>query len=527
MRTAWTVLTAMIAGALVGLWGGDGMGQEDPGEYWTESPPFLNGSLHGAYRMRLAALSDFELDDEGSVAAGGKRLYHRLRLNPRLSFGRRVSLISEVDVFNGNLVADRPSGVQASLTEFGNSTDGLGSPVLRECYVQWDSPAGVFKVGQQTSHWGLGILANSGKEDSFFAETVGGDLVERFLFITRPLALFSDSGFAQRLHLALGADAVFRDENADWMAGDRAYQGVGSLFYLNGGFFAGFYTAWRTQEDSQTKVVSYERGSNVSVDLAFPPDTLDVLALDLFLRYKLEFNGGRLSVGGEGVFVTGSTTRGTSPASPEELDVRQWGGAVNAEVMLTDPGIAVLTLAGYASGDSNPSGDSATAFRFDPAWRAGMILFEDVLAGLTANSARRLAGDRPIPPSGIRSVPTGGGVTNAFFVAPGLAFIPLEGLEIRGVVLWALAPEGISDPYLTSLVNGGYPVNHWNVPSRSKNLGWELDGGVQWAAIDDDSFQVVLSAAAGTFLPGQAFDAGDSRGLERVSEARAVVEVKW
>jgi len=520
------IRVAVAALALVGPGVLDAAAQEGRA-VWEPQGSSLGGSLHGGYRMRFQSLSDFEVDDGGNEALAGERLYHRLRLDPSLTMGSHVALRGELDVFNGDLAGETSTTGSSLLLEPMDENRGVDSLFLREAYLEWDSPVGLLRAGQQTSQWGLGILANSGKQDSHFADTRGGDIVERVMFVSRPGALFSDSEFANRLYLALGGDAVLRDENADWLEGDRAYQAVGSLFYMSDSVFAGFYSAWRTQTDRETNVNSVEPAANTTLGLTFPGDTLDVVALDMFARYRLTFDGGRMALSGEGVFVTGKTTRGTNENSPDELDVRQWGAAVEADVMLNSPGIGSSVLAGYASGDANSAGDAATAFKFDPAWRVGMILFEDVLSRVSVNSAQRLVGDRPIPPSGARSIPTNGAVTNALFVAPGVAFAPWEELRLRLGALWAVAPEGLTDPYLTSLKNGGQPVNSWNSSTVSNNLGWELDGGVEWSLVSEDRFEILVGAAGGMFFPGEAFDAGEQQGIDRVSKARLLVDVKW
>ena len=51
----------------------------------------------------------------------------------------------------------------------------------RYLYVEYRSPIGVFRVGQQGSYWGMGLLANDGDHPTLFGEYQRGSLVERVL----------------------------------------------------------------------------------------------------------------------------------------------------------------------------------------------------------------------------------------------------------------------------------------------------------------------------------------------------------
>src|SRR5699024_2334908 len=51
------------------------------------------------------------------------------------------------------------------------------------------------------------------------------------------------------IYLALGADLVWRDENADLLAGDRAWQGMAAAFYRTTDTQGGLYAVYRDQED--------------------------------------------------------------------------------------------------------------------------------------------------------------------------------------------------------------------------------------------------------------------------------------
>jgi len=500
--------------------------QEHDGLFWGNRSGGLSGSLHGDYRMRFVEQSAFLLNEKGEETTVEEYLSHRLRLGPELGFGKQVRLVSQVDLFDGHLFGDTsPDGKELLLVPQ-DENHGFDSLLLRKLYLQWESPIGLVQVGQDASHWGLGLLANAGEEDGPFSDSRGGDLVERVLFATAPGAWFSDSPAARRLVLALAADAVFRDDNADWMEGDRAYQAVAAAYYKDDDLFAGVYGAWRTQKDRELYVESWEQYvTPLSIEL--PGDELDVYATDLFLRYRLGFDEGALELAAEGALVFGTTSRGRNDNSPKQLDVLQGGAAALLRVELDAIGIAAEMRTGYASGDRNAADGKATGFRFDPGYRVGMILFDDVLSALSAHSAQRLLDDRAVPPSGARFLPTNGAVTNTFFLAPEVEYRPWRPLVLAVGALWAMAPAGLADPYNTNAANGGYLLNPYGVDPGSDQLGYEVDGGIWIIPVDTEAVELSLAAQGGMFVPGQALSREDGLDLSPVLKARFLLDLRW
>lgn len=500
--------------------------QERDGVFWGERGGSLSGSLHGDYRLRFVKQSAFQLDETGEESTVEVYLSHRLRLGPELGFGRRVRLVSQVDLFDGHLLGDTSPDGRTLLLEPQDENHGLDSLLLRRLHLQWESPIGLLQVGQDASQWGLGLLANAGEEDGPFSDSRGGDLVERVLFATAPAAWFSDSPLARRFILALAADAVFRDDNADWMEGDRAYQAVAAAYYRDDDLFAGIYGAWRTQKDRRLWVESWEEHVP-PLSIEVPGDELDVFAADLFLRYRLGFDEGAIELAAEGALVFGTTSRGRNENSPKQLDVLQGGAAALLRFELDAVGIAADLRGGYASGDRNSADGRATGFRFDPGYRVGMILFDDVLSSLSAHSAQRLLDDRAVPPSGARSLVTNGAVTHALFVAPEVEYRPWRPLVLAVGFVWAMMPAGLADPYNTNAANGGYPLNPYGVDTGSDQLGYEVDGGLWVIPVDTEAVELSFAAQGGMFVPGQALAREGGIDLSPVLKARFLLDLRW
>ncbi len=518
--------TGRFVAALCLLWATAGSAQERDGLFWGDRGGGLSGSLHGDYRIRFVEQSAFLLDETGQESTVEEYLTHRLRLGPEVGFGKKVRLVSQVDLFDGHIFGDTSQDADGLLLESAAENRGLDSLLLRKLHVQWESPIGLFQVGQDASHWGLGMLANSGEQDGPFSDSRGGDLVERALFATAPGAWFSDDPLARRFILALAADAVFRDDNADWMEGDRAFQAVAAAYYKDNDLFAGVYGAWRTQEDRRSWVESGEPwGTPLTIDL--PGEKLDVFATDLFLRYRLGFEQGALELAAEGALVMGTTTRGRNDNSPDRLDVLQGGVTGLIRVELDSLGIAADVRTGWASGDTNAGDGKATGFRFDPGYRVGMILFDDVLSAYSAHSVQRLLDNRAVPPSGARSLPTNGSVAHSFFLAPEVEYRPWRPLVLAVGALWAMAPGGLADPYNTNAVNGGYPLNPYGVDPGSDQLGYEVDGGIWVIPVDTNAVELSLAAQGGMFVPGEALARADGLDSSPVLKARFLLDLRW
>jgi hypothetical protein len=184
---------------------------------------------------------------------------------------------------------------------------------------------------------------------------------------------------------------------------------------------------------------------------------------------------------------------------------------------------------GYASGDRNTLDGTARAFKFDPGYRVGMILFDDVLDAVSANAADRLAdpADKAVPPSGTRSIPTNAAVANAWFVAPAFSCSPLEWLGIDVGGMWAMAPVGLVDAYRTNVLAGGYPTNPWGAAAEGKNLGFEGSGGLRLRLPQLASLRTVLALQGGAFFPGDAFETEDGSTLGTIWKVRALIDVGW
>ncbi|MBE7481196.1 MAG: hypothetical protein HS104_14590 [Polyangiaceae bacterium] len=143
--------------------------------------------------------------------------YHWLRLTPRVSYRDNLTLIGQLDVPRGFFGGQETRHVEAAERPY-DDRQPLGIEP-RWLYLEYLSPIGLFRVGQQPSHWGMGILANDGDHPTLFGDYYGGSIAERIAFATKPAG--KDSPFT----VAIAGDLVFKDATADLTDDDRAFQG--------------------------------------------------------------------------------------------------------------------------------------------------------------------------------------------------------------------------------------------------------------------------------------------------------------
>lgn len=396
--------------------------------------------------------------------------------------------------------------------------------VPRAAWLGIETPIGILRLGHMTSSWGLGLLANDGTDGpessrsplDFFNDRTHGDLVERIFFITRPLLAVdsvTEDSLAGWFYLGLGGDLVYLDENASLPDGDLAGQAVLAIGMrpprssLWGEipdrleWEAGAYSVYRKQRDRERKG---ERDTG-----------LEIGAVDLFgrLRGPLQLGSAArpvvASAAVEMAWLFGSTTRVESEegGAGQALGVEAYGIAGELVLELPAPRIDLGLRVGLATGDANPDDDTLYRFAFDRDFKAGLILFDHVLAELSA-SARDAAidpGRSALPPHGIDELPTGGAIAGVLFVNPVVVARLLDGdLALAVGALWARASAPLVDP-VASFERGGEPSNAFGGSTRdARSLGLELDLGVRYRLAFGPWGILEARAEYGVFLFGEA-----------------------
>ena len=479
-------------------------------------------SVDARYRVWGESLdiADFDAAKSDELTA----IYQQARIDIEAasgSFGARL----ETDLFSGRLWGDEPpaappafesSGTRASENEAFGDIGNFIDP--RNAYVEYQSLF-LLRVGLQTSNYGFGLVANDGVEadGELFNQKFGGDRVFRALLATRPFALFSGARALKQVTVAVGGDVVYRDDNAEFLDDDRAYQAIASVFYSDANpadpedsRFLGFYYAFRDQEDASG-------------------DELNVSAFDV--SGKTTWNDDAdmwfYALGFESALIKGDTTRTFTQTGDLSTEVMGVGAAGEAEVRWKPLAMAVKLKLGYASGDANPDDDTLYRFRFDPNYHVGLVLFDQYIPAVTRTAYTRAADPSRsgAPPKGVEGLISEGAVENAVYVNPHLLFGDPDGLLTGVGFLWAQSAVPLYDPY-NSFVNGGIPVGVRGAPA-SRDLGMEIDVAARYRHRIVDRLQIEGKVEYGILFPGDAFNDASGASAAPQNLVRGRLALLW
>lgn len=421
---------------------------------WTAPLPVF--TLHGYFRVRGemqdtfylgridAPFSRFRPFENGVVPEGGgcgdaldgtacdtealSFANTRLRLEPTLALSDDVRVHLQLDVFDNMVLGSTPDGFvvntdaasydrtpRVPLDSFTTTAQPpvayrnslSDSVVARRAWAEVTNRGlGQLRFGRMGSHWGLGLLANGGEG----ADADYQSDVDRVMFITRLRSFylvgaydFAAEGFIQQNlndMSALAYDAGQEDDVDQWVLAvahradeeDQQERLQRGDWVLN----AGAYFVYRSQFLSSQGAYGAFEGppppSEVSSHLrrrdaeAFIPD---VWAQFLWRKLRIEI---------EAVLIAGSIHDATvrpdmgSTDGLTDLNVFQFGTALEAEYRLLDDKLGLYFHAGFATGDSDTEGltldeglapqhsdSTISTFRFHPAYRIDLILWRSIM----------------------------------------------------------------------------------------------------------------------------------------------------
>ena len=499
----------------------------------------LTIDVHGELQLRGQAQSSFPMDvsattvnaNPGAIADSlGQHAFFTqwVRLTPQLQYRDWLRVVVQLNMFQDYVFGDTTHDVGADYYARDDARDAWAYVELRWAYAQFLTKIGLFRVGQQSNHWGLGILANDGDHPSLFGDYRGGNTVEQVLFATKPAG--KDSPFA----LVLGGNLVYQDWQARLYRGDVAFQGVLAGFYDKGPNQIGVFATLRSQETDKS-----------AAQYAGYSDNIVAAALDVAGRFATPIPGSPTAFlygAGELAFILGSTNELRSPdqaLTGQNTEIQSYGAAAKLGVVhqareesvaptgqvpttsaplgsSSDPqtwgDVAAQVEVGYASGDANPYDTTEHRFTFDPNHKVGLLLFDEVMRWQTARAATAAQdpllqnGTRPTP--GVNLLSSNGGVFGAEYIYPTVVVRPRPWVDIKAGAVIAQTTADLVDPYRVA-TQGAY-VNYRGGDARRHDLGIELDGGFEFRLRLERALRVQLGAEAGVLFPGGAF--ADSTG---------------
>lgn len=436
----------------------------------------------------------------------------RLRVEPTFNVSDQIRVLSQIDVLDDVVLGSTPEGLftrsdgvalpfdsRGQLVPHAGVNGDRSSIAVKRAWAEVQTPLGLLSFGRMPSHWGLGMLSNmgGGVDDDYgdsvdrvqFALTPIGTPVGKLVFVpmyeivatgltsTQSLDTFfppTSYGLGQPFDRdpgddakAIGLKAVRIDTEEEMKR--KFERGEGSLNF-------GLWYMYKSQTYLFTPATTFSTTAPVTVD------RLDAFAhtIDLWTRWQTK----RFRLELEGAAIIGE--RG--PAL-----LRQFGAVLQGEYTFADGRLALGGEVGFASGDSNPGfgarpgrpcftgAEQATQgpclagsfdgpqysardqlqdernFRFNPAYRVDLVLFRQIL----------------------------GGVTDALYFKPTLRYELLEGLTGQVSIVYSQAMEPTSTP-----------------STNSRPLGIEADLSLRYQS--DDGF--FSSLEYGVFQPLAGFD---------------------
>lgn len=456
----------------------------------AESP--FGVAIPGEFRLRYSGLSDISLaTSPGSTTMpdtlGQNQWFEAwIRLRPMFRFGERFKVNFSLDVTR-TVVADNPAQFVPFVRDPRTEVLPFGVVDIRTGYIEWNSPVGFFRVGQQAFSWGLGILANSGEDMPTFGDYRMGDLVERVAFATRP------GGASSNVVAAIAGDIVYRDRTTSLVDGDIALQAVLSVFWQD------HTCTTRCDRRRVGGLLSYR-------DVSFGNgDTLGVFVADLLARWEWPTpdRTGRVWAGMEIAGIFGSTDAARTQYF-DSHSIEQLG--VVAELGMAREGKFRVSLeGGWASGDRNPVDGAQRRMTFNPSHRVGLVLFPEVINWQTARSAA-IAVDPGItgrPARGANLLTSSGGVTGAAYLYPTAQVFLGRYLDLRGGLVIAMASSDWVDPI--SVQRYGTARNYRGGDATRRDLGLELDLGVNASFPLRGGVRIEGGVQGGVLFPGRAF----------------------
>lgn len=491
-------------------------------EEWTEEKRKLElFTLDGYLRVRPTLFYKFDLG-KPALPAGtplGRQFWTRsprsasektqaganmrFRLDPSFNVSEDVRIKAQVDALDNILLGSNPDSAYSgdgrnNFTLFSENQTPSDSAVnafkdsvhVRRAYGEVTTPVGILRFGRMGSHWGLGMLRNDGN----CLDCDYGDTVDRIQFVTEPfpgwyitpMLDFNSEGLSTEKAASLGEpiDLTQSDDSHSLVLAiarrDTEQQQRAKLDNNQGVLNYGLYFTYRTQRYATlTETGTPFDAANPPIPVVttaptFVPRDATLYIPDLWFKYaekkfriEAEFAAQLGTIGGRALTAQDPTS--------QSLRIAQFGGVLQSEFHVIENKLHLGVEVGFASGDKAPGfgnypgrqgsgadgntapgdlegrqyscdttgcGDNAIRnFRFNRDYRVDLILWRSILNG----------------------------VTDAFYLKPGLKYSIAEGFDVYGSVIYSQAFYAQSTP-----------------SSVNKALGLEADVGARY--ITEDGF---------------------------------------
>ncbi len=440
----------------------------------------------------------------------------RWRLEPTLNVSEDIRLHAQFDLFDNLILGSTPevgdkrvlyavdSPTQLTSTALKNAL--LNSVQLKRIYGEVNTPIGQFFFGRMGSHWGLGMLANSGN----CVDCDYGDTVDRFMFVAKvgdfflvPMVDFISEGPTSATSSELLGPSVDKDQGDDARAYSLAIARrdtdaeitrklqAGQRIVNYGLYFIYRHQSWETVPDLGNAV------SDPNASVSFVPRGADLYIPDLWFKFQTP----KLRIEAElaGVFGKIGAAATTAGGTSGQLIVAQLGGVAQADYKALDA-LSFNLEFGFASGDKAAgmgnlpgTGNTASATAgTQPGQIEGPQFCLDATCRTIDNRITNFRFNRDYRVDLILWRELFNGVTDAIYIKPGAKYDLTEGFSVWANLIYSRAIFGQSTPS-SHLDSAGNLIG-------DANLGVEVDGGIRYDS--GDGFQASVAYGALFPLPG-------------------------
>ncbi|MBI4125962.1 MAG: hypothetical protein HY465_00555 [Deltaproteobacteria bacterium] len=504
----------------------------------------MSYGLHGYYRARSVANADLDLQTPNSSIPNSNDRFGfiaynqmRLRLEPTLKLNDFLAIHGLFDVLDNILFGTeetRELGVNAPIIGTLTLPPGAGSFWMtggnagenaafnvRAVWTEILSPIGLFRIGRQPSHWGLGIFQNDGRA----RQSDFGDMADRVLYLAQ-IDLAGSSSVSAGLLWDIPFEAQF-DPRAQGLDGQirsnaqDAHQFGTFVLYDREDWNVGLFGGYRRRdgpEGATTTTVRDAAGNSVA---AGSDGNTNLFFADLYGKYQL--NQYRFQI--EGVYVGGKVTTGVAAdgIAFQGLGAGTGCGSGGIICMPANQPIQVLMAAmeidaeydfggewnlksGFAQGDGNILSSKVTQLGFRPDYQIALMMFNMPLGTsptfYDGTSGARLAGGVPT---------TGNYINNALYASTGYKHrfnfpedFPGEWFKLGTQITTAWAHQkniNLDFAELTGTAN--LPEISESADSMWKRwYGVELDVSAEVKVLE----HLYAALEGGFLLPGRAYD---------------------
>jgi uncharacterized protein (TIGR04551 family) len=320
--------------------------------------------------------------------------------------------------YNGGYAPSKYAPISAFATTQGPPTAGVNgwtnSINVKRAWGEYMTPVGQVRFGRMPSHWGLGMVANSG-------DTIDSDYqtnVDRIMFITGLKSIdlyfggawdFPSTGPTNANPFDVYGGQPYNTCNLcnvnQWVAflAHRTNPELQKLQLAHGNLVlnGGLYTVYRSQyadiQSSNTPFTTDYTSNNNGLE----PRRAWAIIPDLWVQAlwrKLRFEAEAVTIQGQLGYMTGLNTNLATP-----VNIRQYGVVTQTEYRAVDDKLDLQFGFGWASGDpyANNAGSGAlqppvtglqaeysqggypssiSTFRFHPDYRVDLIFFRHILS---------------------------------------------------------------------------------------------------------------------------------------------------